>query len=51
MLFGLGAILLAREPRGAIYNMVNRQRLLQIESAERREEEATVQAELQGVTP
>jgi hypothetical protein len=46
MLFGLGAILLAREPRGAIYNMVNRQRLLQIEAAERREEQAAVQAEL-----
>jgi hypothetical protein len=51
MLFGLGAIMLAREPRGAIYNMVNRQRLLQIESAERREEEAMVQAELAGVAP
>jgi branched-chain amino acid transport system permease protein len=51
MLFGLGAILLAREPRGAIYNMVNRQRLLQIEATERREEQAMVQAELAGVAP
>ena len=51
MLFGLGAILLAREPRGAIYNMVNRQRLLQIEAEERREEQAAVQAELAGVAP
>src|SRR4029453_14298489 len=28
MLFGLGAILLAREPRGVVYNMVNRQRMI-----------------------
>ena len=51
MLFGLGAILLAREPRGAVYNMVNRQRLLQIEATERREEDAAVEAELAGVAP
>jgi branched-subunit amino acid ABC-type transport system permease component len=51
MLFGLGAILLAREPRGAVYNMVNRQRLLQIEATERREEQAAVEAELAGVAP
>jgi predicted phage tail protein len=46
MLFGLGAILLAREPRGVIYNIVNRSRLRQIEDAERRQEQAAVQAEL-----
>ena len=30
MLFGLGAIGLAREPRGVLYDMVNRQRLRQL---------------------
>ena len=49
MLFGLGAIMLAREPNGVIYNMVNRQRLRQLQDAERREEDALVQAELAGV--
>jgi hypothetical protein len=46
MLFGLGAIGLAREPRGVLYDMVNRQRLRRFEDAERRDEEALVQAEL-----
>jgi branched-chain amino acid transport system permease protein len=46
MLFGLGAIGLAREPRGVLYDMVNRQRLRQFRAAERREEEATLHAEL-----
>ena len=39
MLFGLGAIGLAREPRGVLYDMVNRQRLRQFREAERRDEE------------
>jgi hypothetical protein len=39
MLFGLGAVALAREPRGVIYDIVNRQRLRQIHQAERREED------------
>ena len=54
MLFGLGAIGLAREPRGVLYDMVNRQRLRQFREAERRDEEATLAAELPepaGVTP
>ena len=46
MLFGLGAIGLAREPRGVLYDMVNRQRLRQFREAERRDEEAAIQAEL-----
>ena len=40
MLFGLGAIGLAREPRGVLYDMVNRQRLRQFREAERRDEES-----------
>jgi hypothetical protein len=40
MLFGLGAIALAREPRGVLYDMVNRIRLRQMRDAERRDEEA-----------
>jgi branched-chain amino acid transport system permease protein len=46
MLFGLGAIGLAREPRGVLYDMVNRQRLRQFREAERRDEDATLAAEL-----
>jgi uncharacterized membrane protein YoaK (UPF0700 family) len=42
MLFGLGAIMLAREPRGVLYDMVNRQRMRQLEDLERREEEAAL---------
>jgi branched-chain amino acid transport system permease protein len=49
MLFGLGAIGLAREPRGVLYDMVNRQRLRQFNEAERREEAVAVAAELEGV--
>jgi len=45
MLFGLGAIGLVSEPRGAIYNIVNRQRLRQFQDAERRQEEAELAAE------
>jgi hypothetical protein len=48
MLFGLGAIMLAREPRGVLYDMVNRQRLRQLEDIERREEEAALATELAG---
>jgi branched-chain amino acid transport system permease protein len=54
MLFGLGAIGLAREPRGVLYDMVNRQRLRQFREAERRDEEALLRTELPepaGVTP
>jgi branched-chain amino acid transport system permease protein len=49
MLFGLGAIGLAREPRGVLYDMVNRQRLRQFHEAERRDEDAAVEAELESV--
>jgi tellurite resistance protein TehA-like permease len=45
MLFGLGAIMLAREPRGVLYDMVNRQRLRRLEEAERAEEEAELALE------
>jgi branched-chain amino acid transport system permease protein len=38
MLFGLGAIGLVNEPRGVIYDIVNRQRLRQYRTAERRDE-------------
>jgi hypothetical protein len=44
MLFGLGAIGLAMEPRGVIYDIVNRQRLRQFQDAERRDEEAELAA-------
>ena len=40
MLFGLGAIGLVSEPRGVVYDIVNRQRLRQFQDAERRDEEA-----------
>ena len=50
MLFGLGAILLAREPRGVLYDMVNRQRLRRLEDLERREEQTAIDAELAGAT-
>jgi branched-chain amino acid transport system permease protein len=45
LLFGLGAIALAREPRGVIYDMVNRQRLRQFQDAERRDEQARLEAD------
>ncbi len=54
MLFGLGAIGLAREPRGVLYDMVNRQRLRQFREAERRQEDTAIQAEVHepaGVAP
>jgi branched-chain amino acid transport system permease protein len=45
LLFGLGAIALVNEPRGVVYDIVNRQRLRQFKDAERREEETRQQAE------
>jgi hypothetical protein len=39
LLFGLGAIVLVNEPRGVVYDLVNRQRLRQFREAERREED------------
>ena len=41
MLFGLGAIGLSKEPRGVVYDIVNRQRLRQFKDAERDDEEAS----------
>jgi uncharacterized protein YacL len=38
MLFGLGAIGLVNEPRGVVYDIVNRQRLRQFKSAEEHDE-------------
>ena len=38
MLFGLGAIGLVNEPRGVVYDIVNRQRLRQYKQAEERDE-------------
>ena len=38
MLFGLGAIGLVSEPRGVVYDIVNRQRLRQFKDAEKRDE-------------
>jgi hypothetical protein len=38
MLFGLGAIGLVSEPRGVVYDIVNRQRLRQYKNAEQRDE-------------
>ena len=46
MLFGLGAVALSREPRGVIYDIVNRQRLRQIHQAERRDEEQRLRDDL-----
>jgi hypothetical protein len=40
LLFGLGAIALVNEPRGVVYDIVNRQRLRQFRDAERKQEEA-----------
>jgi ABC-type branched-subunit amino acid transport system permease subunit len=45
MLFGLGAIGLAREPRGVLYDLVNRQRLRRYREAERDQEDAELGAE------
>jgi hypothetical protein len=45
LLFGLGAIALVNEPRGVVYDIVNRQRLRQFRGAERREEEARLEAD------
>jgi hypothetical protein len=38
MLFGLGAIALVNEPRGVVYDIVNRQRLRQFKEAEAHDE-------------
>ncbi len=40
MLFGLGAIGLVNEPRGVVYDIVNRQRLRRLKTIERQEEDA-----------
>lgn len=45
MLFGLGAIGLVSEPRGVIYNIINRQRLRQFQDSERRDEETHLREE------
>jgi len=39
MLFGLGAIGLVNEPRGVVYDIINRQRLTQYKAAEHRDED------------
>jgi len=44
MMFGLGAVGLAREPRGVIYDMVNRQRLRQLHDQEAARERALAAA-------
>jgi len=44
MLFGLGAIGLVNEPRGVVYDIVNRQRLRQFRVAEERDERAQLAA-------
>jgi branched-chain amino acid transport system permease protein len=46
MLFGLGAIGLAREPRGVLYDIVNRQRLRQLRETERGDEETELATEM-----
>ena len=45
MLFGLGAIGLSKEPRGVVYDIVNRQRLRRFKDAERKDEEASRRVE------
>jgi hypothetical protein len=50
MMFGLGAIVLAREPRGVVYDIVNRQRLRQMHDAERRDEEKILAAGIEEAT-
>jgi branched-chain amino acid transport system permease protein len=45
MLFGLGAIGLVNEPRGVVYDIVNRQRLRQYKQAEERDEREKLAAE------
>jgi hypothetical protein len=46
MLFGLGAIGLVNEPRGVVYDIVNRQRLRQFKEAEDRDEAAKLAADV-----
>jgi len=50
MMFGLGAVGLAREPRGVIYDMVNRQRLRQLHDQEMAREAALEHDEMAGAT-
>lgn len=45
MLFGLGAIGLVNEPRGVVYDIVNRQRLRQYRAAEHRDENQRLAAD------
>ena len=45
MLFGLGAIGLVNEPRGVVYDIVNRQRLRQYKQAEERDERERLAAD------
>jgi signal transduction histidine kinase len=45
MLFGLGAIALVNEPRGVVYEIVNRQRLRQYKQAEERDERERLAAD------
>jgi branched-chain amino acid transport system permease protein len=45
MLFGLGAIALVNEPRGVIYDIVNRQRLQRYRAAEARDEDRQLAAD------
>jgi hypothetical protein len=45
MLFGLGAIGLVNEPRGVVYDIINRQRLRQYKQAEAREEDRRLAAD------
>jgi branched-chain amino acid transport system permease protein len=45
MLFGLGAIALVNEPRGVVYDIVNRQRLRQYKQAEERDERERLAAD------
>jgi hypothetical protein len=46
MLFGLGAIGLVNEPRGVVYDIVNRQRLRQFKEAEERDEAEKLAADV-----
>jgi branched-chain amino acid transport system permease protein len=45
LLFGLGAIALVNEPRGVVYDIINRQRLRQFKQAEERDERERLAAD------
>jgi signal transduction histidine kinase len=45
LLFGLGAIALVNEPRGVVYQIINRQRLRQFKQAEERDERERLAAD------